>query len=84
MTGSGSQPRSALNLRLVLALVGLVACGVLAVALFWTGYPVAGWLAVVDRLESPPARLAAGQLPQQVKDLLRTPDRSRYAAAGDR
>ena len=41
-------------------------------------------LAVVDRLESPPARLAAGQLPQQVKDLLRTSDRSRYAAAGDR
>ena len=50
MTGSGSQPRSALNLRLVLALVGLVACGVLAVALFWTGYPVAGWLAVVVAL----------------------------------
>jgi hypothetical protein len=41
-------------------------------------------LAVVERLESPPGRLAAGQLPEPVKDLLRATDRSRrYAAAGD-
>jgi hypothetical protein len=40
-------------------------------------------IAVVERLETPPTRLAAGQLPQEVKDLLKT-DRSRqYAAAGD-
>jgi Protein of unknown function (DUF2778) len=42
-------------------------------------------LAVVERLESPPGRLAAGQLPEPVKDLMRTADRRRqYAAAGDR
>jgi hypothetical protein len=42
-------------------------------------------LAVVEHLETPPGRLAAGQLPQQVKDLLKTTDRgSQYAAAGDR
>jgi hypothetical protein len=42
-------------------------------------------IAVVERLESPPGRLAAGQLPESVKDLLRTTDRRRqYAAAGDR
>ena len=43
-------------------------------------------LAVVERLDSPPFRLAAGQLPEQVKDMLKTADRSRrqYAAAGDR
>jgi hypothetical protein len=42
-------------------------------------------LAVVERLDSPPGRLAAGQLPEPVKDLLRTADRRRqYAAAGDR
>src|SRR5262249_8677597 len=41
--------------------------------------------AVVERLDSPPFRLAAGQLPQPVKDLMRTADRTRqYAAAGDR
>ncbi len=40
-------------------------------------------LAVVERLDSPPGRLAAGQLPEPVKDLLRTTDRRReYAAAG--
>jgi hypothetical protein len=40
---------------------------------------------VVERLESPPGRLAAGQLPDTVKDLLKSTDRSRqYAAAGDR
>ena len=42
-------------------------------------------LVVVERLESPPGRLAAGQLPDTVKDLLKSTDRSRqYAAAGDR
>lgn len=42
-------------------------------------------LAVVERLESPPGRLAAGQLPDSVKDLLKATDRRRqYAAAGDR
>jgi Tlde1 domain len=42
-------------------------------------------LAVVERLDSPPFRLAAGQLPEPVKDLMRTADRRRqYAAAGDR
>ena len=39
-------------------------------------------LAVVDRLESPPGRLAAGELPQPVKELMKATDRSRqYAAA---
>ncbi|HEX4828665.1 MAG TPA: DUF2778 domain-containing protein, partial [Xanthobacteraceae bacterium] len=42
-------------------------------------------LAVIERLDSPPFRLAAGQLPEQVKDMLKTADRRRhYAAAGDR
>ena len=42
-------------------------------------------LAVVERLESPPGRLAAGQLPDTVKDLLKSTDRNRqYASAGDR
>jgi hypothetical protein len=42
-------------------------------------------LAVVERLESPPGRLAAGALPGPVKDLMKATDRSRqYAAAGDR
>lgn len=41
-------------------------------------------LAVVERLDSPPGRLYAGQLPGAVKDLLRPSDRNRkYAAAGD-
>ncbi len=41
-------------------------------------------LAVVERLDSPPGRLAAGQLPAPVRDLLKATDRSRqYAAAGD-
>jgi hypothetical protein len=40
-------------------------------------------IAVVERLDSPPGRLAAGQLPEQVKDLVRTTDRRReYAVAG--
>jgi Tlde1 domain len=40
-------------------------------------------IAVVERLDSPPGRLAAGSLPEQVKDLVRTADRSshQYAAA---
>jgi uncharacterized membrane protein YqjE len=54
VTRRNREPRSALNLRLVLALAGLVACGVLAVALFWVGYPVAGWIAAAVAL------LAAG------------------------
>src|SRR5262249_21590317 len=41
--------------------------------------------AVVESLPSPPYRLAAGQLPQQVKDMMKTADRTRqYAAAGER
>jgi len=41
-------------------------------------------LAVVERLDSPPGRLYAGQLPGAVKDLLKSTDPSRqYAAAGD-
>jgi hypothetical protein len=41
-------------------------------------------LAVVERLENPPGKLAAGQLPAPVRDLLKTTDRSRqYAAAGN-
>ena len=40
-------------------------------------------IAVVERLDGPPGRLAAGQLPEQVKDLVRTTDRRReYAVAG--
>jgi hypothetical protein len=39
-------------------------------------------IAVVERLESPPGRLAAGTLPEAVKDLMRSTDRNRqYAAA---
>ncbi len=42
-------------------------------------------LAVVERLESPPDKLAAGQLPDAVRELLRPTDRSRqYAAAANR
>jgi Protein of unknown function (DUF2778) len=41
-------------------------------------------LAVVGHLESPPGRLAAGDLPQAVKELMKATDRSgQYAAAGD-
>ena len=40
-------------------------------------------LAVVDRLESPPGKLVAGQLPKHVRELMRATDRSQYAAAGD-
>jgi hypothetical protein len=42
-------------------------------------------LAVVDRLESPPGKLAAGQLPEPVKELMKATGSTRqYAAAGDR
>jgi hypothetical protein len=42
-------------------------------------------LAVVDRLESPPGKLAAGQLPEPVRELMKATDRTRqYAAAGNR
>ena len=43
-------------------------------------------IAVVERLDSPPTRLAAGQLPDAVKDLMKATDRSsrQYAAAGSR
>ncbi len=41
-------------------------------------------LAVVERLERPPGKLAAGQLPEPVRELLKATERSRqYAAAGD-
>jgi len=41
-------------------------------------------LAVVEHLDSAPTRMAAGQLPEAVKDLLRRTDRrTQYAAAGD-
>jgi hypothetical protein len=41
-------------------------------------------LAVVDHLESPPGRLAVGELPEPVKELMKATDRNRqYAAAGD-
>jgi uncharacterized membrane protein YqjE len=40
--GTVGHPYSALNLRLVLAGFGLVACGVLAGVLFWRDLPAAG------------------------------------------
>jgi hypothetical protein len=41
-------------------------------------------LAVVDRLDNPPGKLAAGQLPQPVRELIKSTERNRqYAAAGD-
>jgi hypothetical protein len=40
-------------------------------------------LAVVERLESPPGKLAAGQLPEPVKELMKATDRSRQYAAAD-
>ena len=41
-------------------------------------------IAVVERLERPPGRLAAGQLPQPVKELMKATDPNRqYAAASD-
>jgi hypothetical protein len=41
-------------------------------------------LAVVERLETTPGRLAAGQLPQSVKDLLKETRTRQYASAADR
>jgi Tlde1 domain len=41
-------------------------------------------LAVVERLETTPGRLAAGQLPQSVKDLLKETRSRQYASAADR
>jgi Flp pilus assembly protein TadB len=43
--GSFDHPRSALTLRLVLALFGVVAFTALAVGLFWAGFRAGGWLA---------------------------------------
>jgi hypothetical protein len=41
-------------------------------------------MAVVDHLESPPGKLAAGALPEPVREMMKATDRSRqYAAAGD-
>jgi len=40
-------------------------------------------LAVVERLENPPGKLAAGQLPEPVKELMKATDRSRQYAAAD-
>ena len=45
-----TQPRSALNLRLVLAVAGVVGWTALAVGMFWAGVPVVGWLAVAVAL----------------------------------
>jgi uncharacterized membrane protein len=42
--GTVGEPYSALNLRLMLAIFGLVVCTVLAVLLGRAGYPVAAWI----------------------------------------
>lgn len=42
--GTVEEPYSPLNLRLVLALFGMVVCAVLAVLLFRAGWTVPGWL----------------------------------------
>jgi hypothetical protein len=42
--GTVEEPYSPLNLRLVLALFGLVVCTILAVLLFRAGWTVPGWL----------------------------------------
>jgi hypothetical protein len=41
--GTVGHPYSALNLRLVLALFGLVSCAVLGVLVLRAGYPAFGW-----------------------------------------
>jgi hypothetical protein len=41
-------------------------------------------LAVVDRLETPPGKLAAGQLPAPVKEMMKATERRQYAAADER
>lgn len=43
--GSFDHPRSALGLRLALALFGVVTCTALAVGLFWAGFRAGGWVA---------------------------------------
>ncbi|NJC70471.1 hypothetical protein HC031_12220 [Planosporangium thailandense] len=45
--GTVGHPYSALNLRLVLAGFGLVACALLALALVWTGHPAFAAVAAV-------------------------------------
>jgi hypothetical protein len=42
--GTVEKPYSPLNLRLVLALFGMVVCAILAVLLFRAGWTVPGWL----------------------------------------
>jgi hypothetical protein len=42
--GTVEEPYSPLNLRLVLALFGMVVCAILAVLLFRAGWTVPGWL----------------------------------------
>ncbi len=42
--GTVGHPYSALNLRLVLAVIGLILCTAAAVILFWRGVPVLGAL----------------------------------------
>jgi hypothetical protein len=44
--GTFEHPRSALELRLVLAAFGFVTFTALAVGLFWAGFPAGGWVAV--------------------------------------
>jgi hypothetical protein len=45
--GTVGHPYSALNLRLVLAVFGLVSCAVLAGLMFWLGYWVPGLILAV-------------------------------------
>ncbi|GAA2637184.1 hypothetical protein [Paractinoplanes durhamensis] len=42
--GTVDEPYSPLNLRLVLAIFGLVVCTVLSILLFRTGWTLPGWL----------------------------------------
>lgn len=42
--GTVEEPYSALNLRLIFAGFGLVACSLVAVLLFRTGWTIPGWL----------------------------------------
>ena len=44
--GSFEHPRSALELRLVLAAFGFVVFVALAIGFFWAGFPAGGWVAV--------------------------------------
>jgi hypothetical protein len=45
-TGTVERPYSALNLRLLLALVGMLSCAVLAVVLLRAGLAAPGWILV--------------------------------------